>query len=311
MVVKSNKSSSFFGRYFSIIILVLVAVGAMVFSGCTASQTDEEFLATYQPQPEIAEIAQKTTMTDKAKAIFYRSDPEFIDTGIFKEYCITNDGIELALACARSTTPGKPRSSPRIFLLQMDNPEFSDTRFPSAAHELMHLVEKASSDDEKKRLAPLIDNELEKYKEDPHVQRITDIIKKSLGDDYQDYLRGEFHSILAVEYADLSPELEEHYAQYFIDRQQLVSLHLDSALMQKIKQLDDWTWQQTQLNSRLSKLRAQLENYQQTGTSTQHQAEFNQYNTLVNQYNAVSAKGKAVQAEVGELYKLINPSYSP
>lgn len=294
----STKKRRHIGRYVFLFFILLI-FGMDRFGKYNAKKFNDTFLATYVPKPEVEEIAVKTTMTDKAKLLFYQADPEFIGSDKFKEYCITREGIELALACARSTTPGQTKYAPRVFLLQFDNPKFADSKFPSAAHELLHLVYKQLGKNEITRLAPLIDAELEKHQDDVHLMNIVDIVKKSQGDQYQEELRNELHSIFGVEFADLSPELEQHYAQYFGNRSQVVAFHQNSGLVQAVRKLDELTWEVNQLEVRLQQLGAQ------------NPSDPTEYNNLVNQHNALVRQGKTADQEVQALYKLINPDYTP
>jgi len=296
MAVKSKRRH--IGRYI-LLLFIIGIVGGEIFRRNAVKNMNDTFLQTYQPKPEVAEIAEKTTLTDKAKILFYRADPEFIESNTFAEYCITKDGIQLALACARSNTPGQPNSTPRIFLLQMDNPKFADSRFPSAAHEMLHLVYQKLTNSEKQQLAPLIDTELTKHEDDAHLMNIVDIIKNSMGDKYLEEMRNELHSIFGIEFQDISPELEDYYSQYFSDRTQVVTLHQNGGLEQSIRKLDELTWERNQLNDKIQTLREQDPD------------NVTEYNNLVNQYNVITKQGQVADKEMQALYKLINPSYTP
>ena len=291
-------------------ILIVVFAGLEVFRRYTVRRMDETFLQTYQPSPQIAEIAEKTTMTDTAKKIFYRADPEFVPTDVFVRYCLEKKGVELALACARSDTPGEKKSTgPRIFLLQIEDPRFTYNKFPSSAHELLHLIYHRLTAQDKSRLTPLLDAELQRHQDDLHLMEIVDIIKNSGGD--QEVILNEMHSVFGVEFRDISPELETHYAQYFADRLQVVAMYETGGLETRTRKLDQLSQETKALNTKLVGLSNQLTNLKNTGADDQYNNLIPQYNALVNQYNSKVREGNKIFAEVEVFYKLINPDFQP
>jgi len=293
-----------------IIVLIVVFSGLEIYRRSVVRQRDENFLKTYQPKPEIADIAEKIGFTDEAKKTFYRSDPEFIPAATFAEYCLKN-GVEMALACARSETPGEKKGSkPRIFLLQIDDARFIDSRYPSAAHELLHLAYHKLSSSEKQRVDNLIDQEIVRHKEDTHIDSLTDILTNA-GGNYQEAIRGEMHSVFGVEYRDIAPGLEEYYRQYFTDRSGVVSLNEQGGLETRVRKLDQLSQEEKLFDSKLTALNAQLTQYKNAGDEASYNNLVGQFNTMVSQYNAKAAEAKRVYSEISQLYQYFNPNYKP
>lgn len=103
MVLKSSQGKKGIGcfRVFLIILAIpVLLIGGFIFIGTSESRrSNEDILKTYQAKPEIAEIAEKNTLTDKGKATLYRADPELVEAESFIKYCRTfARGVE-ALAC--------------------------------------------------------------------------------------------------------------------------------------------------------------------------------------------------------------------
>lgn len=175
----------------------------------------------------------------------------------------------------------------------------------------MHIAYRKFSSQEKKQLAGLLDAELDRHQDDTHLLNIVEILKKSAGDDYQEAIREEVHSIYGVEFSDLSDKLEEHYEQFFLDRSKVVQLHESGGLEKRVRKMDELSWQRTQLEEKLFPLQNQLESYEKAGSLNDHQSELSEYNTMVNQYNGIVKEANYLFSEIEVFYKLINPGYSP
>jgi len=309
MAAQSSKPRRHIGRYILLFIAICIA-GLEIFRRNVVSEYEKNFLTNYVPSPEIAEIVEKLGLTDVAKKIFYKSDPEFLDASNFARYCLgTKKGVELALACARSGTPDDESSSkPRIFLFKIDNPKFADSRFPSAAHEILHIAYRQLESVEKERIGLLIDAELAKRPKDAHLTGIVNIIKQSTPEG-QEEIRSEMHSILGVEYLDLSPELDQYYAQYFSNRSQLVALYTSGGFEQRMKKLNQLDQQLASLNSELTSMKSQQDAYLKSGELDKYNAGVAAFNAKVNEYNVKAKESRKLFSEVESLYKLINPNF--
>lgn len=288
-------------------VIILLIIGMSVFSTYKLKQADEHFLENYKPKPEIADIAENDSMTDAAKKLFYKADPEFIGSDKFASFCLVNS-VEMALACARSDTPDDPkRRGARIFLFKVDNPEF-DIRYTSAAHEMLHLAYRNLKADEKTKLDALIDQELARRQDDTHITEITNIVKNSKSD-YQEDLRNEMHSLLGVERLDLLPELENHYKQYLNDRAGLVAINESSGLQKRLKRMSQIKSETEKLDAKLKTLSSQTNAAR--GNVDEYNSLANKFNTLAATHNQGIEEYNAIFTEVDAFYRLMNPDSKP
>ena len=291
-----------------LIVVVILISGLEIFRRNVVRNYEENYLKTYKPKREIADLAEKMDLTDEAKNMFYRSDPEFIPADTFVEYCLKG-GIEMALACARSETPGaKKGSKPRIFLLEIDDIRFVDSKYPSAAHELLHLVYHKFTTSEKQRIDNLVDQEIERHKDDPHIVSLSNILTKA-GGNYQDAIRGEMHSVFGVEYRDISPELETYYAKYFTNRAGVVSLYEQGGLGTRVRKMIQLSNEIQLFESKLTALNTQLDQYKKAGDEAGYNSLVPQFNNIVSQHNAKVAESNRINSEMSELYKYFNSNY--
>lgn len=274
-------------------IFILLIGGFIFFSTSQLRRSDEEVLKTYQPSPEIAEIAEKNTLTDKGKATFYRSQPEFVDGEVFRKYCHV-DGVE-GLACIGPKRGGGPFGGRQIHLLIVDDPQFSDHKYSAAVHEMLHAVYERLFSSEKKQVNELLEQELSKHQDDVHLTGPINILKQR-GRKSED-INSELHSKFGVEYSDLSPELEEYYKQYFVDRAKVVALFKNGGFNSRVRRMDE-------INYQTKALAPQIISYQNVGDAVN-------YSRLVGQYNALVAESQRIYSEIKQFYQYFNPDYKP
>lgn len=283
----------------SLIILaipVLLIGGFIFFSTSQLRRSDEDILKTYQPKPEIAEIAEKNTLTDKGKATLYRGDPELVEAEAFIKYCRTQArGVE-PLACNAPKPGGGPFGGRQIFLLQIDDQRFSDHKFSATVHEMLHSAYNRLGSEEKKSLNLLLEQELTKYQNDSHLMMVIDTMKKNNKNDEED-IQEELHSKFGVEYSDLSPELEDYYKQYFTDRSKVVELFKNGGFNSRVRRMDEIRYQ-------TKTLAPQITTYEQAG-------DVDNFNRLVGQYNALAAESQRIYTEIQEFYQYFDPEYKP
>lgn len=291
-----------------IIAPILLLAGLGFYATKDLRRSDAEVLASYKPSLEIAEIAEKNALTDKGKAEFYRADPKFVDGESYVKYCQTiARGVE-SLACNAPKPGGGPFGGRQIFLLKIDDPRFADHKFSAAVHEMLHSVYFRLSSGEKKRVNILLDQELTKHQDDIHLMGPIETLKKKKGSSTKDVL-GELHSKFAVEYSDLSQELEEYYKQYFIDRSIIVGLFKNGGFDSRVRRLDEVAYEGKVLNNKLVSLRDQLTAYQNAGDFDSYNGLVGQFNSMVAQYNAKVVESNNIYDEVQEFYKYFNPDY--
>lgn len=288
--------------------IVLITIGlfiAFIVGGVVYSsrdwRSDESVLKNYSPTAEIAEIAEKTTMTDHGKATFYRTNPKIVDGESFKEVCFAN-GVE-GLGCATGF---------KIFLLKIDDPQFSDHKYSAAVHEMLHIAYRRLGVDEKKNLDALLEQELSKHRDDRHLMEVKELLeeKQKTAKGKQGFIN-ELHSKFAVEYDNLSPELEDYYKKYFTDRSRVVEFFSSGGFGSRIRRMDEINQTLKELTPQLTSMENQLTAYQNAGDEAGFNSIIGQYRGTVSQYNAMVAEQNGIYSEVEEFYKYFNPNYQP
>lgn len=289
---------------------VLIIGGFIFFATAEFRKSDEEVLKTYQPPPEIAEIAEKNTLTDKGKATLYRADPKLVDAQSFMKSCQTKArGIE-PLGCIAPKPGGGPFGGRQIFLLQIDDPRFADHKYSAAIHEMLHSAYDRLGSDEKKRINTLLDQEFSKHQDDSYLKHAADTLKARKGTGIEG-VQSELHSKFGVEYAELSPELEDYYKQYFVDRSKVVEFFENGGFNTRIRIMDEVRYETEKLAPQLTSMENQLTAYQNAGDEAGFNSLIGQYNSMVAQYNAKIAKSQRAYAEVKQFYQYFNPDYKP
>ena len=285
--------------YIDLLLVTPIVLFILVFAGLAAKallDTDEKFLKTYQPTPEIADLAEQNTLTDKGKAILYRADPQLVDAQSFVKYCQVKKGGVEPLACV-APNPGRGIFAGRqMFLLDIDDAKFADHKYAASVHEMLHEAYKRIRSSSKDQLNALLDAELARHKDDPHLAAVIDILKQKT-DKREDDVHSELHSKFGVEYSDLTPELEAHYGKYFANRPAVVSLYKSGGFNSRVRRIDA-------LNAELTALNSTLTAYQNAGN-------IDGFNSLVGQFNAKAAESRTLYNEIQEFYTLFNPEYQP
>jgi len=118
----------------------------------------------------------------------------------------------------------------RIYVYRVTDERLAGTNEVTAAHEMLHAAYSRLSSSDRVALDVLIKDFVATLPaDDPTVELV---------DGYPpEQRRDEWHSRLGTEYAALTPELEEHYAQYFDDRSAVVALNEEST--HRLRELED------------------------------------------------------------------------
>lgn len=223
---------------------------------------------------DVADLAARTTMTERGRRIFLAAQPAIEDPPTFVQNC----GVP-----ERADTPGEPRTHTqgcyvggRIHLLAPDRAEARELLYVVAAHELLHAVYSQLRPAERAR----IDAELEGARAGN--ERLEERLRPYGS---SPTLNNEIHSILGSEFAGLSPALEAHYAQFFADRATVVGARQRTlgAREEEIRRLkaevDD-------LEARITSLKADQESLRANGDFRSYNAYVGVVNGLIDRYNA-------------------------
>ena len=228
------------GRVFGIAISALVSIALAGGGGwlLTHQQRVIDQVAVWQftPDAAISSYAERSTMTDEGRFLFYASRPVIAAKDDFDDYCSSQaEGVGI-LGCYL-------HADRRIYLFDVTDDRLDGIEEVVAAHEMLHAAWDRMSDDDHKKLEPLLDAEAAARADDAEFTKRMEFYATAEPDERYN----ELHSIIGTEFADISPKLESHYDLYFSDRAALIALHVKSnevflaqqaAIDDLIKQMD-------------------------------------------------------------------------
>ena len=287
----------------AIVVIVVLGFGISSFVSQDWNRSDETVLNSYQAPPEVAELAEQTGMSDKGKATLFRGEPVFLQGDAFKKKCLSKGFQgELAGGCMlagpMSGPFGLPVAKMRVYILKIDDLEFVDHKYTTAAHEMLHIVYKRLDSKDRKRVDDLIGKEIAKRPDDKHIVARVEAMKR-LKKNYQDELHSQFGTV----YRDLLPELEDHYKEYFIDREKLLVIADREGATKRMRRQDELAQELTELNEKLTVMKGQID----AGNNDL----VPQFNAMVSEYNTKAAEARQINSEMITFYKYIDPDYQP
>lgn len=278
-------------------------------------------LRQYQPPGEVSRLADQTTMTDKARRLFYLNRPQVLEATEFNVHCASADGEQtIVLGCYHSPQRG-------IFVFRVNEPKLKGIEQVTAAHEMLHAAYDRLSRSERQRVDGLLINYYENELKDERLLRVMELYKVSEPSD----LANEMHSIFGTEIAQLPDELEAHYRKYFDDRAVVAAFAADyqSAFTSRQKQVDQYDVELEEIERQIAQnsgeldrqaaaLSADRRNVEASGDQEMVDA-YNQrvaaYNTLLNQtnalvdrYNQLVQQRNAIALEQKQLQRSIDSS---
>ncbi len=228
---------------------------------------------------EVIGFAHQTTMTRDARALFGSNEPRIEDKRRFAQDCPVPDSPgTLVLGC---------QGADRIFLLRVDRPDLSQIMPVTAAHEMLHAAYARLAPPERRKINRRLDAAFASST-DPHLR---DVIAE-YGTIEPGARHNELHSLLGTEVVALGPALEQYYARYFEDRQQIVR-----AFQSYQSVFDALEAQYNQLSSEADALDAQLKDLE-----PQVQAAGAEADRLAGQIDSLRAQGR-----IDESNRLVDP----
>lgn len=290
--------------------LLVAALFAGMFLTQNQSVADWWKLRGYDPPAAISELAADTTMTDKARHLFYLNHPEIAAKESFAKQCPSGTEKTIVLGCYKSGERG-------IFVLVVTDKRLDGVEQVTAAHEMLHAAYERLSGGDKKHVDELLEDF---YKNGLKDQRVKDILKS-----YEQTEPGqqfnEMHSIFGTEIKSLPPELEGYYQQYFSDRAKVAGYAADyqsaftsreAQIKKDDAQLASWKKQidanELSLEARqaeLENMRAQMAQYRRSDTGA-YNALVGPYNAKVEAFNALLNDTKALIIQYNQLVKTRN-----
>lgn len=274
--------------------------------------TDTITVWQYEPTPAIAGLATRAAMSDEGRFVFYASRPQVLSGADFDRVCSRRDTGLGILGCYTL-------SDGRIALFDISNVQLQDFEVVVAAHEMLHAAwDRLSADDRAALVTPLeeafaaVDSESElaeriaAYEADDPASRVP-----------------ELYAILGTELASLPEALEVHYARWFDDRSQVVSLwegvrsiftELETELDRRSVELErlaaEIDTEQASAEATASQLQADIEAFTARASlpgGYASQAEFeSDRQALIDRQAALSAAIDATNAKVSAYNELVD-----
>lgn len=215
-------------------------------------------------QPAAKQMGDQAHLNMLGQRYYYAADPEVVDKPTIQQAC-ASVAAEGLLGCYTG----------RIYLLDVESPEFQAEMAVTAAHEMLHAAYHDLPDSERLRIEGLLQAELERRR-DP---KINERINK-----YQDRESqlDEAFAILGSEApgSSLQPELRKEFDKYFTDREAVVATN--ARFQQAFDELES---QITALNTQLTQRKQQLDDLLAEDNIAAYNAQVGPYNELVKQHN--------------------------
>lgn len=195
----------------------LVVAGAVWIALNPQRVTDQLAVWSFEPSAELEAYADRVLFTDEGRFLFLASQPVIAPEGKFDDVCASFTEDVGILGCYLP-------DEQTILLYDVTDARLDGIEEVVAAHELLHAVWDRMSQADKDALAPLLEAEVAARADDAALAQTLEFYAEN---EPAERLN-EMHSIVATEFVEISPELEEHYAKYFADRFVITALHVKS-----------------------------------------------------------------------------------
>ena len=224
-------------------IFLLLIVGLVVAFVQRENIRDLFTVWNYEPTSVIEGYIERTAMSDRGEFLFKASKPAVTVGESFNDTCGALEEGTGVLGCYLPSTR-------TILLFDVTDDRLDGVEEVVAAHEMLHAAWDRMSVAEKAELEYMLEAEAEARSDDKDFsERMALYERVEPGERLN-----ELHSIVGTELDEISPELEEHYAEFFDDRSVVVALHLDSEAV--LKDIED---RAAALVDRLDSLNSEIE----------------------------------------------------
>jgi hypothetical protein len=229
--------------------------------------------------PGIEDLMAGAGMTEQGRRLFLLADPRIEDHDTLSQTC---QSVDVTGGPRGSHTYGCVADG-RIHVRAFTAPEIRDLSYVVAAHELLHVVY---------RRMPAADRipinaELDGARAGNALLEERLAVYSALAED----TRNEVHSVLGTEFAELSPALEAHFAQYFDRGLVLAAFH---------RTLGGREATIRTLEARVRDTEAQIEPLEARMSALQAAGDIRGYNANVPVINALVAEHNAALRELRE-----------
>jgi hypothetical protein len=201
----------------AVVVLAVVALGSVLAINNRQYLVDQWTVRTFEPSAVVQGYIERSTMTDHGEFLFLASQPVVAAADEFNTVCENHEEGSGVLGCY--TNRDKV-----ITLFDITDPQLDGMEEVVAAHEMLHAAWDRMSTDERTRISALLEAEYDTLTGDADFIARMEVYART----EPKQRLNELHSIIGTEVADLDPELEQYYDQYFGDRAALVALHVKS-----------------------------------------------------------------------------------
>ena len=197
-----------------VVVAQLAPIGALGWAVANGQRISDQIAVwNFEPSASIATYSERSTMTDQGEFLFYASSPQVNSQEEFDSICSSDEEGVGTLGCYLPSTGA-------IHLYDITDERLDGMEEVIASHEMLHAAWARMSDNEREIISPLLEQQATSMEGDPaFVERMDFYARSEPGERLN-----ELHSILGTEVAELDPRLEQHYADLFTDRHQLVGL---------------------------------------------------------------------------------------
>jgi hypothetical protein len=204
------------GSLVSLVVVCVSAALALFLIMNRQAVIDQLAVWQYTPTADVTAFADRTAMTDRGEFLFYASQPSIEGTQVFNDKCGRIEQSSAVLGCYDGRN---------IFVYDVKNAKLDGIREVTAAHEMLHAAYQRLGATERTKVNALVEAEYAKLSGNQEfAERMAFYARTEPGE-----RDNELHSIIGTEVATISPELEQHYKQYFTDRSKVVALHTQYA----------------------------------------------------------------------------------
>lgn len=266
-------------------------------------------LRSYSPPAAVQQLAEQDTMAGRGRDMFYVSAPSIDPSATFNQHCSSDGEKTIVLGCYTSDQ--------HIYLYDVTDPRLNGVIQVTAAHEMLHAAYQRLDTTAKAQVDSWVQADVDRLKTtDDHLQSLITLYQQS----EKGQVLNEMHSILGTEYANLSPQLENYYKQYFTDRSKVVGFanqykaaftaaqadikKLEQQLNALKPQIDALTADVEQRKTELDQQTAELNSLRNDPAA--YNAQVPSYNASVNAYNALVMQLKNLIAQYNSIVQQHN-----
>lgn len=199
----------FIRKFLPTLTLLVLGVIGLLYSQQIA---DMVLASSFHPTDRVNTLNARLKLTGEGTNLLYASRANIENKQEFNTNCQSSERTAAILGCYYKR---------QIHLFDVSNPELDGAIEVTAAHEMLHAAYERLNFFERAQVDKLIEAEYDNLRKDPTIaEEMAYYQKAEPGAEVN-----ELHSIIGTTVAQISPELERYYSQYFKDRASVVALN--------------------------------------------------------------------------------------